>query len=53
VADIFVGKTFTLKNMAEMATAIGTDNFHSPTVGIRLTAHRVVNLIIKTWPAAM
>jgi hypothetical protein len=53
VTDVFVGKTFTLKYVAEMAIAIGADNFHSPTVGIRLTAHRVVNLIIKTWPAAM
>lgn len=53
VADIFVGKALTLKNMSQMTTAVGADNFYSPPIWVELTAHSALNFIVKAGPAAM
>jgi hypothetical protein len=53
VAYILISKALALKHMAQMAIAVSADNLYPPTIGIRLTPHRTLNLIIKTGPAAM
>ena len=53
MAYILISKALALKHMAQMAIAVSADNLYPPTIGIRLTPHRTLNLIIKTGPAAM
>ena len=55
VSGIFFGKTFTIKYMPQMTTAIGTGNFYPlhPKTYIGMPNDGTRNFVIKRRPAAM
>jgi hypothetical protein len=52
VACVFGSELFAKKNVPEVSLAIAADNFGSASVRIRYSSNCVLDLIIKTWPAA-
>ena len=47
---ILLGETLTMKDMAQMALAIGTNNLHPPTICIRVSFNSSRDLIVETGP---
>ena len=48
----WVPEALVLEDMTEMAAALGTENFSSGSVGVRLLHNRVWNALIEGWPSA-
>jgi hypothetical protein len=52
MAGVFIGETFTQKNMPQVGAAIVAGDFGPHPISIVRTPYRTSNLIIEAWPAA-
>lgn len=50
MSGVFRGKPLAREDMTQVAFAMGTNDFHSATIGIHVLVYRTGNLIIKTRP---
>jgi hypothetical protein len=53
VPGIFFRKTFACKDMSQVRSAVGAENFRPLSVRIRLSPNRTRHFLLETGPAAM
>lgn len=49
---VFLGKAFPFKDVPQVASAVGTHNFGSTSVGVGDSFHAIGKMFVKAWPAA-
>lgn len=53
MARVLLCKPFADEDMAQMAAAVGTQNFRTSPIGIGYVFYRTVDLVIEARPSAM
>ena len=53
MANVFVGHSFALENVPQVASAVAAQNFNTVTIGIEHTSHRAFDFVVETGPATM